>query len=156
MRPFGIGCSLGAGMGLMRGSNRAEGDGRAAAGWGCARFGGWLHALLTPDHHRAAVGSHRHLPCRYPTCVLYFFSLRCPSCMQTSRAEGTLLWVGFGFPTGVWGTGHREGPGFLLAPGLQREMSLPIAEELELDDLNGPFQPKPLYYSMISTKKYGK
>ena len=31
---------------------------------------------------------------------------------------------------------------------VKREMSLPIAGGLELDDLKGPFQPKPFYDAM--------
>ena len=33
-------------------------------------------------------------------------------------------------------------------------MSLPIAEGLELDDLKGPFQPKPFYVSIYTRKYY--
>jgi len=32
---------------------------------------------------------------------------------------------------------------------IEWEVSLPIARELEPDDLKGPFQPKPFYGSMI-------
>jgi len=32
---------------------------------------------------------------------------------------------------------------------VKSKMSLPLAEGLELDDLKGPFQPKPFYDSMI-------
>ena len=32
---------------------------------------------------------------------------------------------------------------------VKSKMSLPIAEGLELDDLKGPFQPKPFYDSLI-------
>ena len=34
---------------------------------------------------------------------------------------------------------------------VQRELFLPVAGELELDDLKGPFQPKPFYDSKILT-----
>ena len=35
-----------------------------------------------------------------------------------------------------------------LSNMVKREVSLPIAGGLELDDLKGPFQPKPFYDSM--------